>query len=254
MHRSRWVRAWVGFAAAILAPDAWAIYPLVVDDASIHMPEEREWVAAADRLRSSPTEMLSGTLSLATGLRPGLEGTMRLGYGWLRAGVPAAPLSRDGILDINLGLKAPVWTSSSVPLRFTVSTTAKLPTATVKSGLGTGFADLAVLAIGTATAEALLLDLNAGYTWTAIEQRARRTGDAWFAGTALRWRILEPLMLFVESYATRPAERAAGSAVTARVGGQFEFRPRVSVSIAVGRGRNQGVTENLGMLGLTIIN
>lgn len=231
---------------------AWAISPLVVDDASIRSPEEQEWVPAYDTLRSGRVDTRTATVSLATGLNPRAEISVRAGYGWLRDRDPVAPRAGEGILDLNLGMKGPLWQAASVPFRFSASGTVRLPTATVKSGLGTGYADVTGLGIGTFVLGSALVDINAGFTWTAIEQRSRRTGDAWFAGTAVRWRASDPLLFFAESYASKPTAPGAGSAVTMRLGGQYEFFRGISLNLAVGRGRNQGVVESLGLIGLTI--
>ncbi len=252
MHR---IPAYLLQAAVMLAcmvTGAWAISPLVVDDASIHSPEEHEWVPAYDTLRSGSVDTRTATVSLATGLNPQSEISVRAGYGWLRDRDPAAPRAGEGILDVNFGMKGPLWQATSVPFRFSASGTVKLPTATVKSGLGTGFADFTGLGIGTFILGTALVDLNAGFTWTAVEQRSRRTGDAWFAGSAVRWRVTDPLLFFAESYASKPTAPGAGSAVTMRLGGQYEFFKGISLNLAVGRGRNQGIVESLGLIGLTI--
>lgn len=81
---------------------------------------------------------------------------------------------------------------------------------------------------------------------------SRRTGDAWFAGSAVRWRVTDPVLFFAESYASKPTAPGVGSAVAMRLGGQYEFFKGISLNLAVGRGRNQGVVESLGLIGLTI--
>ena len=252
MSRKTVCMSWTTLALALIAFTAWAGSPLVVDDASIHSLEELEWVPAYETLRSGSVDTRTATLSLATGLNSRAEISVRAGYGWLRDRDPAAPRAGEGVLDLNLGVKGTLWEAGSVPFRFSASGAVKIPTATVKSGLGTGYADFTGLGIGTFILGTVLVDLNAGFTWTAVEQRSRRTGDAWFAGSAVRWRVTDPLLFFAESYASKPTAPGVGSAVAMRLGGQYEFFKGISLNLAVGRGRNQGVVESLGLIGLTI--
>lgn len=224
MFNAPLIRAAITAFALVLSLPAWSISPLVVDDASIHGTDEQEWVPAFDNLRIGTVETGLATVSLATGLNSRVEGTVRAGYGWFRDRTAGAARSGEGPADVNLGLKSTLWSADRLPFRFSTSGTLKLPTATVRSGLGTGQTDFTGLAIGTLALGPVLVDFNAGYTWTAVSERSRRTGDGWFAGSAVRWRVSAPLLLFAETYATRPAAAGAGSDVNVRLGAQYEFR------------------------------
>jgi hypothetical protein len=230
-----------------------AAYPLVVDDAGVHPPGESEWVASADALRTPATEALDADFSLTVGLIPRLEGAVGFGYGWTRQRAPADAPWHDGVLDLTLGLKSPLLQGDAVPFNLTVSAAIKVPTASPHLGLGTGFTDFSLLAIATHTWGSLSLDLNAGYTWTAVGTRAAHAGDGWFAGAALRWQARERLLLFAETYANLPTDSLGEPNGTVRAGGQFALRPGVLLSAALGTGYGPGATELTGTFGLTLI-
>ncbi len=243
------------FAVATLsvASGARAGFPLVVDDTAVHTPEEFEWVAAVDSARNVDAAIAGVSISLVNGLWRNVDGSVRLGYGWAQDRSDAGLPPGEGAQDVTLGAKALLWPESAGALSAALSANLKLPTASVSSRLGTGYADLGVTAIASGTVGAVSVDANGGYTWTAIERRERRSGDAWFAGTALRWKASEALQLFTEAYAARPAERATPSAVTLRAGLQLELQPGILLGAAAGRTRLPAGGETLLTLGLTLL-
>ena len=110
-----------------------------------------------------------------------------------------------------------------------------------------------MVAIATRSWGALSLDLNGGFTWTALGRRAVRPGDAGFTGTALRWQAGERLMFFAETYAVLPVEGISRPAGVVRVGWQWALRPSVLLGGAIGTGYGRGSDEALGTIGLTFI-
>jgi len=239
-------------AAALAVSTVRAAYPLVVDDAGVHPPGESEWVFSADALRTAAVESLDANFFLTAGLLPRLEGSLGFGYGWLRDRSPADAPTRDGVLDLTLGLKAPIFLEDAAPIAFTLSATAKLPTASARLGLGTGFADWSMLAIATRSWATLSLDLNGGYTWTAVGRRAEHADDGWFAGAALRWQASERLLLFAETYAFLPSDGGTDSTGTVRAGWQLALRPSVLLGGAIGTGYGRGAADLMGTVGLTL--
>jgi hypothetical protein len=230
-----------------------AAYPLVVDDAGVHPPGESEWVLSADALRTPAVELLAANFSVAVGMLPRLEGSLGFGYGWMRDRSPGEAPTRDGVLDVTLGIKAPIWLEETAPFAFTLSAAAKLPTASARLGLGTEFADLSLLAIATRSWGALSFDLNGGFTWTAVGRRAERAGDGWFVGAALRWPASERLLLFAETYAALPCDGVTEPTGTVRGGWQLALRPSVLLGGAIGTGCGRGAAEMMATVGLTLI-
>lgn len=243
----------IATGAAWMAATAQGAYPLVVDDAGVHPPGESEWVLSADAGRTPAADALAANFGLAVGLLPRLEGSLGFGYGWLRDRAATGTSTRDGVLDLTLGLKSPLLRGESFPFAFTLSTTVKLPTASARLGLGTGYTDASVLAIATRNWGGFSLDVNAGYTWTALDQRSTRAGDGWFTGAALRWQADARLLLFAETYATLPTDDSAEPVGTVRVGGQWEIHGGVLIGGALGTGYGNGAAEVLGTIGLTLI-
>lgn len=239
--------------AACPGSTARAAFPLVVDDAGVHPTRESEWVVSADALRTPATEALGANFSLAVGMLPGVEGSLGFGYGWIRDRSPADAPTREGALDLTLGIKTPIPLGEAAPFAFTLSSTVKLPTASARLGLGTGLTDLSVLGIATRTWGSLSLDINGGYTWTALGWRSEQAGDGWFTGAALRWQASRRVLLFAETYASLPMDETTDPTGTVRAGWQVEFRPGVLVAGAIGTGYGRDSSEALGTIGLTLI-
>lgn len=235
--------------AALSISSARAAFPLVVDDAGVHPPGKFELDVAVNAMRTPAADTLDTNIFLVAGLCPKLEGALVFGYGWRRDRLLAnAPIS-DGPLDLTVGLKSPILAGDSVPFAFTLSATAKLPTASAHLGLGTGSTDLSLLAIVTRSWGALSLDLNGGFTWTVL---GRRTDDALFTGAALRWQAGKRLLIFTEAFATLPTDGGGDPTGTVRAGWQIKLRPAVLLAGAIGRGCGSGSAEVMGTIGMTI--
>lgn len=244
---------WLGvgvFGAGILPVQG--AYPLVVDDAGVHPPGETEWVGSADGARARANDLLAANFSLAVGVVRPLEASVGFGYGWIKDRTAADTGTKDGVLDLTVGLKALLYGESG-PVTFTVSSTLKLPTASDRAGLGNGDTDLSVLAIATGNWNKVSVDLNGGYTWSLTGDGLGEHADGCFAGVALRWQATAGLMLFAETYGNFPTVSRTDASGVARAGWQIEFRKGVLLGGAIGTGYGPGAVKAVGSLGVTIV-
>lgn len=249
MSMRRVVRSLLTALAAFSVSSARAAFPLIVDDAGVHSPGKFELDVAANAMRTPAADTLDTNIFLVAGLCPKLEGSLVFGYGWRRDRLLANTPISDGLLDLTVVLKSPILAGDSAPFAFTLSATAKLPTASAHLGLGTGSTDLSLLAIVTRSWGALSLDLNGGFTWTVL---GRRADDALFTGAALRWQAGKRLLVFTEAFATLPIDSGSDPTGTVRAGWQIKLRPAVLLAGAIGTGCGSGSAEVMGTIGMTI--
>lgn len=237
---------------AIVGGSAWAAAPLVVDDAASQAPGTVQLELYGDAWRSAGLESLAGSLGITLGVCPHVDASVGLGYGWQRNRQSSVEPAHEGFLDVNLGLKMEVLSGEAWPFALTVAVAGKLPTASAHASLGTGLADLGALAIATKSWGAISMDVNAGYTWTAVGQRGQRDGDAWFAGWALRWQAAKAVMLYGETYAIWPTDGRAAPTAAVRCGAQWQINDKVSFGGGLGTEFGREAAQLVGTLGVTV--
>ncbi|MFD0895409.1 transporter [Luteolibacter ambystomatis] len=227
-----------------------AAYPLVVDDAAIHPPGEREIDVTVDVRRDPATHAAGNSFSFTTGICSRIEGSVGLGFGWQRERDSATPNEREGLLDLSLGLKTPLVDSSRCPFALSLSSTATLPTAS--HGLGVGATNFNFLLIATREWGRVSFDGNAGFNWVPESGRDNKSEEAGFFGAALRWQTTEKWMLFVETYMLLPDHDGADLQSFLRCGCQAEVTRGVYIGGAFEAGC-KGTEEAAISLGLTLI-
>jgi hypothetical protein len=250
--QTRHISAWAGLGLLSWVSTARAAYPLVVDDAGVHLPGKVDMDFFTDALRTSTSETVAANFFGTVGLCPRLEGWVGLGYGWTRDRSPDDAPTTDGLLDLNIGLKVSIVPEDAGRFAFALSTNVKLPTADEDLDLGTGLTDWGITAIGTRSWGDFSLNLNAGFGWTAVGDRPEREGDAWFTGVALRWQTSERLMLFAETFGILLTDGDTEPVGTVRVGAQLEFWSDALIGGAIGTGYGSEAPELLGTIGLTV--
>ncbi|HLX97017.1 MAG TPA: transporter [Verrucomicrobiae bacterium] len=235
-----------GFLLGLLLPvcPALAVVPLVTDDADPvelgHVQINSGWQFS----RADTVDLNSLDLIPVMGITSRSEFGMIFGYQW-RDGTAGA----DGITDLTLETKWRLWGKAGDNFKLSTRFDMKLPTASVRLGLGTGDPDADAFLIATCSRGKTSFDWNVGYI-KMDASRAVFDADQWFLGQAFRQQWNDRWALIGETYAIIP-QGAAGAPLNFDFDGgiQYSVSENFLFSLLVGSaiGRNSpDLTTNFG--------
>ena len=232
---------------------AFAVSPLVTDDADTVEPGKLQLNCDFQFVRTSSTSFYSETINPALGLTPRLELDAIFGYQW-RDGSGSIPTTDDAddLTDLTIAPKVRLWQGLEDKLKFGVRMDLKLPIASDRHGLGTGNSDTGVVGIATYTIGKTSLDFNAGYYAIDIS-RADFDDDRWFVGQTVRQTLNKNWTLYAEVFAFLPNTRAGGHANWYFSGGpQWSVRDNVSFCALVGSAAGHKSPDLAGTVEITL--
>jgi hypothetical protein len=236
-------------AAAVPAPRAFAVSPLVVDDAGTVERGRLQVNAGCHFRRAATVTSRAASANPVVGLSDRAELGAAFGYQW-RDG-SAAEAGAHGITDLALAAKVRLWRAADDAFKVTTRIDLKLPTASEARGLGTGQVDVGVALIATRCWGRTCLDANGAFA--AVDgSRVVFGDDQYFLGMAARHERSARWTFIGEGYAVLPHGRRGNPAtIQLDVGAQFVLSQDLALSILVGPALRRTSQEIAGYLGVT---
>jgi len=215
-----------------LTPSAWAVSPLLTDDADTVPAGEFELVLTSGFAREPGARLNPFLIALTRGVTPQVEIAIEGGYLFGETGG-----SRDdGWADTELSVKWKFSAAEDPAFLAALFAGVKLPTASQSKGFGSGDPDCSLGIIGTwALAEGTFLDANLGYTATDTLKPSTVT-DSLFLGLAVRHDLSETFTLVAEGVTEMRPDRFSGAETRLRAGFQWQVAEARFVDFAFGHG------------------
>ena len=197
--------------------------------------------------------MSSEQINPVLGLTPRVELGAILGYQW-REGSGATPTTSDAddITDLTIAPKFRLWQRPDDTLKFSARMDLKVPTASKRTGLGTGDPDVGLVGIATYKLGKTSFDSNLGYYAIDIS-RPNLDNDRWFIGEAIRHEVNEKWTIVAEAYGLLPNTSAGGHATWYfSAGPQWSVRENILVTALIGSAAGHKSPDLTGTFEITL--
>jgi len=210
----------VAFLLFSTLPGAYAVSPLITDDADTVPCGEFELVSTFEHMRLGGGERQNPlSLALTYGVHPQIEVGVGSGWIWSR--------DEDSVADTTLAAKWKHTAEEDPDVLFALGFSSKLGTASRDKNLGTGDPDYSLIGIVTfRTGLDTEIDLNLGYT-SIGDFKLSRHKDAVFLGIAARHAITATFTAVGEFVVDTAADTFSGSQMFPRIGFQWEVHQSV---------------------------
>jgi hypothetical protein len=210
--------------AAAVMPAAYAVSPLITDDADTVPHGEFEWVITIEHMRLGGGDRENPLLfTLTYGIHPQIEVGVESGWIWNQ--------DDNSVADTVLAAKWKHTTEEDPAMLFALGFASKLGTASRGKGLGSGDPDYSLIGIMTLQAGAdTEIDFNIGYT-SIGDLKLSREKDQVFLGIGARHPITETFTAVGEFVVDTPANTLSGSGMFPRLGFQWEFNDAMFLDV-----------------------
>ncbi len=197
-------------------PGAYAVSPLLTDDADIVPTGEYELVFTFEHMRLGGGERENPLLfTLTYGIHPQIEVGVESGWIWNQ--------DDNSVADTVLAAKWKHTAEEDPAVLFALGFESKLGTASRSKGLGSGDPDYSLIGIMTVqTGPDTEIDINIGYT-SIGDLKLSRQKDEVFLGIGVRHAITDTFTAVGEFVVDTPANTFSGCEMFPRVGFQWEF-------------------------------
>ncbi len=242
-----WPRITSGLPLLLAATPAFAVSPLVTDDADTVDRGQLQLNTGWQFSRTASTKSSAIPLNPVYGIAARGEFGLTFGYQWRNE----AGHEADGLTDLTLETKWRLLGKADDNFKVSARFDLKLPTAPDESSLGTGKPDADLALIATRTWGKTSLDWNIAYDAVDLSRGDFRD-DRWFLGQAVRQQLNDRWTLIGETYATFPQGRAGAPANFNFDGGaQFALRENITLSLLVGSASGRNSPDLTSYLGLS---
>jgi hypothetical protein len=232
------------FGAFLLLPcAAWAVAPLVTDDADPVEFGKVQLNSGWQFSRTGSVNLESFSINPVFGITSRSEFGATFGYQWR---TEAGSANADGITDLTLETKSRLLGKAADPFKLSLRFDLKLPAASKHLGLGTGDTDADGFLIATRCWGKTSLDWNIGYTVVDISH-AEFGDNRWFLGQAVRRQLNDKWTLIGETYATL----SRSSSANFNVGAQYSVRDDFLFSLLIGSAIGRDSPDLTGSFGFT---